>query len=139
MDPQTMREDFERALSVAHALASVGVAGAVGLSLLMIGISIVTLFASLAVLSLIRAALPDNPAEGPVPWPGDILYASVAFGMAFGGVECLCGALVYLYLLISGEVAWSTRALSVLGVELAIAGLTFWACSRMANRLPTGT
>src|SRR5438874_12325487 len=107
MDPQTMHEDFERASSMARALASLDVPGAAGLSFLTISLSIVLLFAVFAVTSLIPTALPEDPAEGPIPGPCDILYGCVVFGMGLGAVECLCGALVYLCYLVTGEVAWS--------------------------------
>ncbi len=127
-------EGGETARSIAHALASLDVLGAAGLSLLLIGAGIVAFFAVFAVSALIQAARRNGPDEGSVMGLGDILYGSVGFGMVMGSIGPLLGALVYLFGLVNGEFAWSPRALGVLGVVPAIAGLTLGAGIRLINR-----
>src|SRR5262245_43260026 len=116
MDPHTMQADAERARSMARALASLDPPGAAGLSLLIIGLNIAALLAMIAAIASIRALLRGRSSGGPSPGPRDILIGSVGLGLGFGAAECVCGALAYLFLLMTGEAAWSLRALGVLGV-----------------------
>jgi hypothetical protein len=128
-----LEEGGETARSIARALTLLDVLGAAGLSLLLIGVGIVIGFVIIAVPALIQAARRKGPHEGSVMGLGDSLYFSVVFGMVMGSIGPLCGALVYLLGLVNGEFACSPRALRVVGVVLAIAGLTLGAGLRLGN------